>query len=1200
MKLNLLKNFRRLTAKSGSVMVIVVVIMASLIALATAILHSINKERNELLNFGDKEQIYQMTAAANAFFYDYLELYFSSVDNGRRLRDLDDDLVKAMLELLPGGARAGESLEFDEVLVNRFLEVVSSSGDAVYKHQTIIEYVVSESQGEMSTGLEIWHYFDISTTGYSKNIDNEWSADENVITRRVMFYEYVQETLPDGEIPPGTPDNYRFFTVAFGMSGPSYARVSSETGQHHTMYMGNRLALFSGGNHFNSKLSVFGDLRADAPGGSYFGEESPVELNIRGSFTHTNSGNLFPKGGVMRVGSFLDNYKGTTGPASDNPTIIYILGRETTTLNGLETVFRQPSENIRNTIFFINGDVSLQNNSTLFADSSVKFFINGNLALSNLVRTASTFYVSGDIILTNHSNSNVGSNLGSATFYFGGKITAPEMMNNADSEMDNHINNMNAQYDLRDEKGEELSSISGQIEYIENNEPVFEIDLELIEDPEEREAIEEERYNLVGHLYIQRDALQLELDLINQSGIPAAVNSFNNFINSSFGSLRGGRFRFPDGTPYNPNPMTGHGLESFSSEEERIFPWGTTEAWPVYRTLDEDLDINELYFPQDSVIQSQGDFLSAIGLGADFEFETIEECFEYLNRETVERTFGADGKPKLTSLEDYDSPYTSDGKVIMLSHVLSPDGEIIGNHEPPTILANGERKEIVGKVLPRYVEPDVEEPPSGKIAKLEYQFVDYAGGENPDYDEPDYEGPRYKESDWVEERLSPQVFPQWDVDANLNNWGFEHMNIKTSKETGNRIVLNSELNGAFLPDDDGIIHVTDHGYIDTMADWDQYRRLIIDTTVGVGVDPDNPTTHRDIYIRLCTTDEWTNPRVFKWAKGNNIDVKVLVRGAGSVVFFMDTEIDPITGTDISPVYDQRDIKGLFIGHEAWTLETHLSARSDRTVETIMKHIHPEAMCESDARSFCFYCRGAALTDEKSPGAFLLKQFTSPSFGSNLIAKYSKPMPGYTPYPDHPLFLHNNIFIVNNNHYGQIEMTDEPFTAANLAQQPYTRANRYYPNDVLMYGYIYSPFSTSLVHEKDNIHIGANLSASYIQTTDDQNVAMVHLMPANYYAGLVRPNQTYQPDFNMGGFNPHKFTRDVVSRLHGEAYEEGDTCGCGCPACVNKGGEIGNCCNLVTNAEGVLEWVTCFDCKCGDANLNGVTKELSTFSGMGFR
>ncbi len=59
------RRFRRLIKKQGSIMTVVLVVMASLLALAAGLLYAVRSERAVLVDDVSREQVYQMTVSAN-------------------------------------------------------------------------------------------------------------------------------------------------------------------------------------------------------------------------------------------------------------------------------------------------------------------------------------------------------------------------------------------------------------------------------------------------------------------------------------------------------------------------------------------------------------------------------------------------------------------------------------------------------------------------------------------------------------------------------------------------------------------------------------------------------------------------------------------------------------------------------------------------------------------------------------------------------------------------------------------------------------------------------------------------------------------------------------------------------------------------------------------------------------------------------
>lgn len=254
----------------------------------------------------------------------------------------------------------------------------------------------------------------------------------------------------------------------------------------------------------------------------------------------------------------------------------------------------------------------------------------------------------------------------------------------------------------------------------------------------------------------------------------------------------------------------------------------------------------------------------------------------------------------------------------------------------------------------------------------------------------------------------------------------------------------------------GLKIITQSGY--TTGRQPYLSTVVIDTTNGSS----NPDDHSDIYIKLCANSGST----FMWTEDwDGREVNVVVRGAGSVIFVVDT--------GVRYVASNRE----FIGHEGWL--RYLGGSSSAVewgasgyyaygslysvVNTSLASglIHGSDFC---TETYCAYCTGADLT--KAPvGKHLIRQDST----VDLID---------TARGNNPYFIHNNIFIVDMN----------------------TGANGNHLQSASTYtAFVYAPFSNL---KPQNTTVTINLLGGIIVASMDvtwgSSLKIAHCMPADYY------------------------------------------------------------------------------------------------------
>lgn len=274
--------------------------------------------------------------------------------------------------------------------------------------------------------------------------------------------------------------------------------------------------------------------------------------------------------------------------------------------------------------------------------------------------------------------------------------------------------------------------------------------------------------------------------------------------------------------------------------------------------------------------------------------------------------------------------------------------------------------------------------------------------------------------------------------------------------------------------------------------------IIIDTMAKAS-NPADPTTHKDIYIKLCD-NSGTNANTFSWKESSwetDKYLNIIIRGAGNVIFFLDNQNSyDINGNEQNENKNvsYKAASNTFIGHEGWVdfmgasptngdsgtefstytgipgqlnnsykiqLCSTAYARDDIKINNIKQSIHSDGIC---AIGGCIYCPTYDSTTGLYPGRHLIRQDS----GSNLINYYI----------GKNFYLHNNIFLVDNSKYSNsnfISFNDQYFC---FIYAPYTNDN-----------YTSSDSYTTIV---------GGMILNSLKVSYGQQIPLVHLMPCDYY------------------------------------------------------------------------------------------------------
>ncbi len=353
----------------------------------------------------------------------------------------------------------------------------------------------------------------------------------------------------------------------------------------------------------------------------------------------------------------------------------------------------------------------------------------------------------------------------------------------------------------------------------------------------------------------------------------------------------------------------------------------------------------------------------------------------------------------------------------------------------------------------------------------------------------DADGNKLFEADGVTYKSTgPISTPLWNPIEKLNEDPVKYANVLESLEE-NVIDLNQ---------DKMVYVITESGKIVSSipTDWGKPHTILIDTMYNAS-DKDDPTTHNDIYLKLCDTGGGQ----FTWKRTSD-ELNIVIRGAGSVFFFMDDNVEyALNGNS----------QYTFIGHEGWlkymgytatdpsdgsdldggvkynqynpylnNFYTNIYSGLRSKVSMIADAIHENKLCTV---SGCIYCNGLSGEMNYYPGRHLIRQDDD----VNLIKRFSDGL------ESEKVFLHHNIYIIDYESIGG---------GSNLYSAP---CQAYF-------GFIYAPYSKSAPsswgENFPNFMIGG-LNVSELNITEGaQYFYTTHIMPCDYYPYKRAPLERY--------------------------------------------------------------------------------------------